>query len=183
MDFPWLAHRGASSHEAPALLTLLQSDASSASALSRTLHVQEAGGQQCLELLRGAHLRPWSVTAESVFSRLRSLSINHTTGHDYCAALAPHLEAMAGLKSLDMSNTELCAAGAAALAPRLPGLRSLKRLNLSGNRLGSEGVRALAPVLARLPSLRQLDIRDNGVAMHALHEVEAMLSGDVVLLC
>lgn len=145
--------------------------------------VQEASGQQCLELLRGAHLRPWSVTADTVFSRLRSLAINHTTGHDYCAALAPHLEAMAGLKALDMSNTELCAAGAAALAPRLPGLRSLKKLNLSGNRVGSAGARALAPVVARLPNLRHLDIRDNGISMHALHELEQMLSDDIVLLC
>lgn len=144
--------------------------------------VQEASGHQCLELLRGAHLRPWSVTPDSVFSRLRCLSINHSTGHDYCAALAPHLEAMAGLKTLDMSNTELCAAGAAALAPRLPGLRCLKRLNLAGNRLRAEGVRALAPALARLPNLRQLDIRDNGVTMHAVHALEQTLAADVAVL-
>eukprot|EP00892_Ulva_mutabilis_P010411 jgi/Ulvmu1/7742/UM039_0050.1 len=144
---------------------------------------EEASGQQCLELLRGAHLRPWSVSADTVFTRVRSLAINHTTGHDYCAALAPHLEAMAGLKTLDMSNTELCAAGAAALAPRMPGLRCLQKLNLAGNRVGEAGIRVLAPVVARLPNLRHFDIRENGIPMHALHELERMLSDDVVLLC
>lgn len=75
------------------------------------------------------------------------------------------------LGHLSLTNNDLGASGATAIAPALQRLTALQTLDLRDNDVAAEGMKALAPALGSLTSLRELRLRGTvlrGTAMTAL---------------
>ena len=83
------------------------------------------------------------------------------------AALAAAVRAVSGLRSLQMSFSEIGDAGASALAESLQGNATLTALWLCRNGIGDEGASALAVFLEGNTTLKVLDLQLNGVISEA----------------
>ena len=92
------------------------------------------------------------------------MSSNDWTLEDV-ASLAPALKALTRLTLLDLSYNGMGAGGAAALGPGLQPLTALRELSLDGNNLGDDGVVPLAPAFHGMTKLQHLGISGNALGM------------------
>jgi Ran GTPase-activating protein (RanGAP) involved in mRNA processing and transport len=92
------------------------------------------------------------------------------------AILAPVLETLTTLTSLDLSSNDLRPHGAASLAPTLTNLYRLRALYLGCNHMQDEGLRALSTPLQALTRLECLDISKNKLTSAGADALSGFLS-------
>jgi hypothetical protein len=92
------------------------------------------------------------------------------------AALAPSLETLTILTSLDLSSNDLRPQGAVLLAPVLSSLCKLRVLLLGCNHMHDDGIKALSMPLCALSELQHLDISKNKMTSDAVASLSDFIS-------